>query len=246
LALPLTALWYASVDDNDLATRAAPALRLAERDARVLVNALVAVAAGAEQTPAPSVLATGRGSTGSAAQAAVAEVARRTEAPVARAGDPPAGGAVVQVQPTAALDVSGTEPASTDGAAASREPASEAPAASSEGSAPSAAVELTPPSPAVAAPLNVASAALVVQTPAARPGASAIVPPVPAAPAAPAAGLNVGFAVLPAPQVHVVAAGDTLSAIAERYNTTVTEILRVNNLVDPNRLAVGDRLSIPR
>jgi len=43
-----------------------------------------------------------------------------------------------------------------------------------------------------------------------------------------------------------VASGDSLWQIATRYNTTVDAIVRANRLVDPNVLAPGDRLVIPR
>jgi len=45
---------------------------------------------------------------------------------------------------------------------------------------------------------------------------------------------------------HTVASGDSLWQIATRYNTTVDAIVRANRLVDPNVLAPGDRLVIPR
>ncbi|MSQ43157.1 MAG: LysM domain-containing protein [Chloroflexi bacterium] len=45
---------------------------------------------------------------------------------------------------------------------------------------------------------------------------------------------------------HTVAAGDSLWQIATRYNTTVDAIVRANRLADPNILAPGDRLVIPR
>ncbi|MBN1287272.1 MAG: LysM peptidoglycan-binding domain-containing protein [Anaerolineae bacterium] len=45
--------------------------------------------------------------------------------------------------------------------------------------------------------------------------------------------------------VYIVQAGDSLSAIARRYNTTVDRIAAANNLADPNRISVGQRLLIP-
>ncbi|HEU5316329.1 MAG TPA: LysM peptidoglycan-binding domain-containing protein [Chloroflexota bacterium] len=45
---------------------------------------------------------------------------------------------------------------------------------------------------------------------------------------------------------HIVAAGDTLSAIATRYNTTVQAIIAANNLPSSNTiLNIGQRLIIP-
>lgn len=45
--------------------------------------------------------------------------------------------------------------------------------------------------------------------------------------------------------VHVVEAGDTLSAIATRCGTTVSALVAANP-VDPRRMAVGTRLAMPR
>jgi LysM repeat protein len=44
---------------------------------------------------------------------------------------------------------------------------------------------------------------------------------------------------------HVVAAGDTLAAIAARYGTTVNAIASANNLSDPNLIRPGQQLVIP-
>ena len=46
------------------------------------------------------------------------------------------------------------------------------------------------------------------------------------------------------PTVHVVADGDTLSAIAARYGTTVADIVRLNKLADANKLSVGTQLQV--
>jgi nucleoid-associated protein YgaU len=51
----------------------------------------------------------------------------------------------------------------------------------------------------------------------------------------------------PAEVVYVVQAGDTLSAIAASYGVTVDQILAANPLItDPNQIAIGDRIVIPR
>ncbi|MQB00476.1 MAG: LysM peptidoglycan-binding domain-containing protein [Actinobacteria bacterium] len=42
-----------------------------------------------------------------------------------------------------------------------------------------------------------------------------------------------------------VRAGDTLSSIASRYKTTVTRLVRMNNISDPNLIVVGRRLRVP-
>ncbi len=47
------------------------------------------------------------------------------------------------------------------------------------------------------------------------------------------------------PQVHVVAAKETLSAIARLYGRTVKELVVANGLTDPNLIHVGQRLVIP-
>jgi LysM repeat protein len=46
-------------------------------------------------------------------------------------------------------------------------------------------------------------------------------------------------------RTYVVKSGDTLSAIAARYDTTVQAIVDLNNLPDANRLSVGQVLLIP-
>lgn len=44
---------------------------------------------------------------------------------------------------------------------------------------------------------------------------------------------------------YVVQSGDTLNAIARRFNTTAAELIRLNNLTDPDRISVGQRLVVP-
>lgn len=46
-------------------------------------------------------------------------------------------------------------------------------------------------------------------------------------------------------QTYRVRSGDTLSAIAERFNTTVRALVRENDLADPNMIRPGRRLRIP-
>lgn len=53
---------------------------------------------------------------------------------------------------------------------------------------------------------------------------------------------------LPTPtpsNVYIVRAGDTLSKIADNFQTTVEEILAANNLSDPDRIEVGQVLRLP-
>lgn len=48
-----------------------------------------------------------------------------------------------------------------------------------------------------------------------------------------------------APRVHIVADGETLSAIAVKYNTTIWAIVVQNNLPNANYIFAGQRLLIP-
>ncbi len=45
--------------------------------------------------------------------------------------------------------------------------------------------------------------------------------------------------------LYIVKPGDTLSKIADEHVTTVDEIMAANNLIDPNRIEVGQHLTIP-
>jgi len=49
----------------------------------------------------------------------------------------------------------------------------------------------------------------------------------------------------PATITHTVKSGDTLSAIASQYGTTVEAIAEANKLADPNWLTIGQKLVIP-
>lgn len=44
---------------------------------------------------------------------------------------------------------------------------------------------------------------------------------------------------------HIVQTGDTLSAIASRYGTTVSALMSANGITDPSLLAIGQELIIP-
>jgi len=46
-------------------------------------------------------------------------------------------------------------------------------------------------------------------------------------------------------EVYTVKAGDTLSAIAKRFNTTVSELARLNNIANPNIIRVGQKIKLP-
>ena len=45
--------------------------------------------------------------------------------------------------------------------------------------------------------------------------------------------------------VYVVKKGDCLSVLAQRYGTTVRELIEINNLKNPNQLFEGNKLLIP-
>lgn len=45
-------------------------------------------------------------------------------------------------------------------------------------------------------------------------------------------------------KIYVVKYGDTLSGIAKRYKTTVNNLVRLNNIKNPNLIYVGERLKI--
>jgi LysM repeat protein len=51
----------------------------------------------------------------------------------------------------------------------------------------------------------------------------------------------------PAPggPVHIVAKGETLTAIAKRYKVTVPELLKVNKIADVRKLQIGQTLVLP-
>jgi len=44
---------------------------------------------------------------------------------------------------------------------------------------------------------------------------------------------------------HTVAAGETLGTIAQRYNTTVEELISLNGLTNPDVITVGQQLQVP-
>lgn len=51
----------------------------------------------------------------------------------------------------------------------------------------------------------------------------------------------------PSPQreTYTVKSGDTLSQIAQRFDTTIEAIVEANDLDDPDKLGIGDELVIP-
>ncbi len=49
----------------------------------------------------------------------------------------------------------------------------------------------------------------------------------------------------PEPWFHVVSSGETLESISLLYRIDVNELIRLNNLTDPNRLDIGQQLKLP-
>lgn len=49
----------------------------------------------------------------------------------------------------------------------------------------------------------------------------------------------------PGTAIYQVSRGDTLAAIASRFNTTVAAIVQLNGITNPNRIFVGQRLLVP-
>lgn len=64
-------------------------------------------------------------------------------------------------------------------------------------------------------------------------------------PGAPPADTGTTTTTSPATSIYVVQAGDTLNAIARRFDTTVAELMRLNNLTNPDRIVVGQKLVVP-
>ena len=95
---------------------------------------------------------------------------------------------------------------------------------------------LSAPSSAPPAATPVATAAPSSSTPPASATAS---PPASAAPSGPATTPR------PAARTYTVQSGDTLSAIAGRFGTTVDAIVALNDLADPSLLSIGQVLRIP-
>jgi LysM repeat protein len=47
------------------------------------------------------------------------------------------------------------------------------------------------------------------------------------------------------PQVHVIAKGETVSQVARRYGVSAAALLKANQIDDPTKLGVGQRIKIP-
>ncbi len=61
----------------------------------------------------------------------------------------------------------------------------------------------------------------------------------------PSAGASTSTSTPPATSSAVIQAGDTLTAIAAHYGTTVAAIVSANGIADPNNVAIGTHLTIP-
>ena len=48
-----------------------------------------------------------------------------------------------------------------------------------------------------------------------------------------------------APVFYVVAEGDNLAGIAQKYGITVADLIAANAIADPNRIEVGQQLVVP-
>jgi LysM repeat protein len=45
--------------------------------------------------------------------------------------------------------------------------------------------------------------------------------------------------------IYTIQKGDTLSALAKRFNTTVEALARTNNIKNPDKIYAGKTLSVP-
>ncbi|MCL4459285.1 MAG: LysM peptidoglycan-binding domain-containing protein [Chloroflexi bacterium] len=50
----------------------------------------------------------------------------------------------------------------------------------------------------------------------------------------------------PEPTIYIIRPGDTLSAIAARYGVSIEDLVRMNDIIDPNAIIPGQKLLIPR
>ncbi|MEW5871744.1 MAG: GH25 family lysozyme [Chloroflexota bacterium] len=99
--------------------------------------------------------------------------------------------------------------------------------------------------PSIASKFNRSLAALVEANPQlVQPGAAINIPvAAPVEPQSPGTDTDPGSG--SAPRTYVIQPGDTLSAIAARFNTTLAALIQANSLADPNLIQIGQRLIIP-
>jgi LysM repeat protein len=102
--------------------------------------------------------------------------------------------------------------------------------------------------PGVIAPTTAPPAA-VGSTPQAQPPLSNAPTPLPGAavtPAAPAAASQATSAPTPPePTVYIVQPGDTLSSIARKYDISMEDLMRANDIANPDYVQLGQELKIP-
>ena len=51
---------------------------------------------------------------------------------------------------------------------------------------------------------------------------------------------------VPEYQVHVVQSGESLSIIAGKYGVTVKDLVRLNNISDPDLIVIGQEILVPK
>jgi len=67
----------------------------------------------------------------------------------------------------------------------------------------------------------------------------------PASGSATGAGTGTTSAATASTSTHVIVAGESLTSIARRYGTTIAAIVRLNHIVNPDRIFAGERLRLP-
>jgi LysM repeat protein len=97
----------------------------------------------------------------------------------------------------------------------------------------------------VATATHLPSATPVTPSPTMSPTVSPTKKPTLAPTPAPTSTPTVAATATPQVRIHVVRAGETLAIIARKYATTATAIAKYNNISNPNRIYVGQRLLIP-
>lgn len=107
---------------------------------------------------------------------------------------------------------------------------------------------LTPPSSPAVAPVEPLTPAIAPVTPVAPAPAPAPLPPekpvvTKSAPAPRAS--HVTAAASASKKVYVVKKGDNLTKIAKAHKTTVSKILKVNPKLNPNKIVVGQKITLP-
>jgi LysM repeat protein len=103
----------------------------------------------------------------------------------------------------------------------------------------------SPAAPTQAGPTQEVTQAPATPAPTAAPTTPPTAAPTPPPTAAPTAAPTAGPSAAPTPRVYRVRSGDTLSAIAARFDTTVAAIVNLNDLSNANQLDVGQELLIP-